>query len=245
MSTEITGKNDDSNPVPQDLPEDTISLDYAKSDSAEELDMGIRETIEGIRLSILAIGLGLATMKAKNLFKDLGCKTMAGYIKSLCDETKMERSTIFNWLYIGEAYLKYQKELRKIGFSENDGPTKLPYLERALLNNQKADVYKNIKSMTVRDFAAYSRSSITDNPDDKPYVTIKDDQVYINGILAVKINSRLSKFNYNHFRKINLVAGKAMSNGEMVYLVRLHDIEEVKLYEKASKYLLQKIRQDL
>jgi hypothetical protein len=33
-----------------------FSLDYAGSDDAAEIDTGIRETIKGIRLSILAMG---------------------------------------------------------------------------------------------------------------------------------------------------------------------------------------------
>ena len=39
-----------------------ITLDYAASDKAVEIDRGIRETIKGIRLSILAMGLALANM---------------------------------------------------------------------------------------------------------------------------------------------------------------------------------------
>ncbi|MDR1249401.1 MAG: hypothetical protein LBK63_08885, partial [Treponema sp.] len=99
----------------------SFSLDYANSDDALELDQGIRETIKGIRLSILAIGIGLAKIKAQGLFIDLKYHSMAQYIESLCDEFQMVRSGLHNWLYIGEAYLKYRKELDKVGFSDEDG----------------------------------------------------------------------------------------------------------------------------
>jgi len=46
----------------------------SRSDVAAEIDRGIRETIKGIRLSILAMGVGLANMKIKDLYKDLGCE---------------------------------------------------------------------------------------------------------------------------------------------------------------------------
>ncbi|MDR2304320.1 MAG: hypothetical protein LBE10_07010 [Treponema sp.] len=83
------------------------------------------------------MGIGLAKIKAKGLYIDLEYRSMAKYIESLCDEFQMERSGLRNWLYIGEAYLKYRRELEKVGFSDEDGPTKLPYVERALALYQK------------------------------------------------------------------------------------------------------------
>ena len=40
-----------------------VTLDYAASENAVEIDNGIRDTIKGIRISILAMGLGLANIK--------------------------------------------------------------------------------------------------------------------------------------------------------------------------------------
>jgi hypothetical protein len=130
---------------------------YAVSGNAEEIHKGIRDTISGIRLSILAMGIGLAKMKANHLYLDLGCDTMGRYIQRLCDETKMDRSSIFNWLCIGESYLKYKNDLETVGFNDGDGPTKLPYLERALKKNQKREVFSNIKRMSVREFEMFSK----------------------------------------------------------------------------------------
>jgi hypothetical protein len=61
-----------------------FSLDYANSDDAAEIDSGIRETIKGVRLSILAMGIGLATIKAQGLYIDLKYHSMA-------------RATLNNW----------------------------------------------------------------------------------------------------------------------------------------------------
>jgi hypothetical protein len=127
-------KNQYDGPLPpaRPLPSGYFSLDCASSDNASEIDAGIRKTIKGVRGSILAMGIGLAKIKAKGLYTDLHHRSMARYIESLCEQTKMGRSSIHNWLYIGEAYINYRKELDKIGFSDEDGLTKLPYVARAL-----------------------------------------------------------------------------------------------------------------
>jgi hypothetical protein len=134
-----------------------FSLDYANSNDAGEIDKGIRETIKGIRLSILAMGIGLAKIKDRGLYIDLEYHSMAKYIESLCDEFQMDRSSLHNWLYIGEAYLKYRKELERVGFSDGDDPTKLHYVDRALAVYPKNDVFRTVKNMSVRQFINFSR----------------------------------------------------------------------------------------
>ena len=84
-------------------PEGQISLDYIDSNSAAEIDAGIRESIKGVRMSIVAMGLGLAKLKAKGLYVDLKFHSMNDYLESLCDEMQIERSTAHNWLYIVQA----------------------------------------------------------------------------------------------------------------------------------------------
>ena len=140
------------------LPASVISLDYAESDNGAEIDRGIRETIKGIRLSILAMGLGLANMKAKSLYQNLGCRSITQYIRKLAEDTKMDSSAIFNWLCIGEVYLKHKNDLELAGFGDSDGPTKLPYLERALEGNEKQEVFDNIKNMSLREFIRFAKN---------------------------------------------------------------------------------------
>jgi hypothetical protein len=129
-----------------------ISLDYINSDNASEIDAGIRDTIKGVRLSILAMGMGLARLKEKGLFLDLKYHSMNDYLESLCDEMQIERSTAHNWLYIGEIYTKYQRELERVEFTDADGPTKLPYVERALEIHEKRAVFRAVKELSFREF---------------------------------------------------------------------------------------------
>ena len=48
--------------------------------------------------------------------------------------------------------------MKSAGFTGNDSPTKLPYLERALQRNPKDQVFNSIKKMTQREFAEYAKS---------------------------------------------------------------------------------------
>ena len=132
-------------------------LDFTASCEAAEIDKRIRSSIKSIRLSVLAMGLGLARIKTRQLYKELGYDSIAHYIQKLCDDTKMDRTNIYKWLYIGKAYLKYQNDLEQIGFNDSDGPTKLPYLERALEANQKKEVFEKVKIMSFREFVAFSK----------------------------------------------------------------------------------------
>jgi hypothetical protein len=63
------------------------------------------------------MGMGLAKLKAKGLFIDLKYHSMNDYLEKLCDDMNIERSTAHNWLYIGEAYIKYRRELERVEFS--------------------------------------------------------------------------------------------------------------------------------
>ena len=162
---------------------------------------------------------------------------MAQYIQQLCDDTKIDRSSVYNWLNIGEAYIKYQNDLEQIGFDDSDGPTKLPFLERALVKNEKHDVFDNIKKMSLRDFKAFSKVG----SEEKPFITVREGSVYVNGMLAVKINKRLDRRIFAYFGKINRIAGKAIEEEEILYPVRLRR-DELRRYQNASRYLIEKLR---
>ena len=209
MKTEINENSNDDAQLFIDIKQvdsipELIALDFAGSGDAAEIDRGIRDSIKGIRLSILAMGLGLAKIRAKSLYRDLGYQSMSQYIQRLCDDTKMDRSSIYNWLYVGDAYIKYQNDLEQIGFNDSDGPTKLPYLERALEMNEKQNVFNNIKEMTLRDFIAFSKGSPEEDSSLVPYVKVRRGKVYAGGRLAVKINRRLDKRTYAYLKKLSV-----------------------------------------
>ena len=217
--------------------ERTLPLDYADSDNAAEIDSGIRDTIKGIRLSILAMGLGLAKIKSLGLHADLGFKTMTGYIKRLCNDTQMDRSNIFNWLSIGEAYVKYRDELETIGFNDSDGPTKLYFLDRALLARQKQEVFDNIKDMSVREFASFAKGEPSQPAGDTPYVSIRGHTVYINGKVAIILSKKPEKRITAYFKKLIQVGCEALEKEEVVLPIRLHSVHDAMRFEPEAERL--------
>jgi hypothetical protein len=237
----IPNQYDVPRPPAKPLPSGHFSLDYANSEDAAEIDAGIRETIRGIRLSILAMGIGLAKIKAGGLYVDLHHRSMAKYIESLCDEFQMERSGLHNWLYAGEAYLKYRKELERVGFSEEDGPTKLPYVNRALELYQKKDVFRAVKEMSLRQFISFSRGETPAAPK-LSAVRVKSNQVYIEDRLAVTLDEGLDPKTRAYFEKVIVEAGEALEAEEVLYITRLYDHGELRRFERAAEKLKKELR---
>jgi hypothetical protein len=113
----------------------------------------------GIRLTILAMGIALARFKEWEMYLDLDYHSMNDYIEALCDQIQIDRSTPHLWLLIGEAYFKYRKELEKIKFTDEDGPTKLRYVDKALQIHEKRDVFRNLKEMSYRGFKGFAKGN--------------------------------------------------------------------------------------
>ncbi|MCL1837045.1 MAG: hypothetical protein FWG46_05810 [Treponema sp.] len=198
---------------------DSLLQGFPSSSNAEEIDRGIRDTIKGIRVSILAMGLGLARIKAMDLYMVLNCQSMPAYIDRLSKETKMYRGSIYNWLYIGEAYIKYKNDLERIGFSDSDGPSKLPYLDRALASNRKKEVFNNIKSMSLREFASFARAKEADSipaASDKHEVAIRGNTVYVDGRLAIIISAKIDNGIASYFKKAIHAACEALEKGDPI-----------------------------
>jgi len=217
-----------------------ISLDYANSDDAAEIDAGIRETIKGLRLSILAMGLGLAKLKKKGLYVDLNFRSMNDYLTSLCDEMKVERSTVHNWLYIGEAYIKYRRDLERIEFTDADGPTKLPYVDRALEAHEKREVFSKIKSSTLTEFKEYSRGDVPVAVPSK--IKVIGNKIYVGNKLAVTFSEKLDPKTRAYLSKVAVQAGEALEAGEILYVTRLYDMDELRRFERGAERLKKDMR---
>ncbi len=227
-------------PPAKRLPSGHFSLDYANSDDAAEIDAGIRETIKGIGLSIMAMGIALARFKAKGLYVDLRFHSMNDYLESLCDEMKVERSTAHNWLYIGEAWLKYRRDLERIEFSDEDGPTKLPYVDRALEIHDKREVFRNVKAMTLKEFKAYAKGEEDAGPISK--IKVVGNQVFVGKKLAVTLADELDSKTKAYLTNINVKAGEALEAGEVLYTTRLYDMDELRRFERGAENLKKEMR---
>ena len=234
METEITANTE--KPVPV-----FIALDYAGSDNAGEIDRGIRETIKGIRISILAMGLGLANIQAKGLYRDLGCPNITQYIQKLSAETKMTRSNILNWLCMGKVFLKYKNELELAGFSESDGPTKLPYLERALKINEKQEVFDSIKNMSVEEFASFAKGQtaidIPAGNSRRWVVSEKGNCFYVDGKLAIIMSGKADRTASSYFKKVIRAACEALVKRKVIVPVHVRNMSDARRFEDAAERL--------
>ena len=210
-------------------------LGYAESDNAAEIDRGIRETIRDIRISVLAMGVGLANMKAKGLYKDLGCKNLTEYIQRLSDETKMDRSNIFSWMRIGEAYIRNKSDLEQIGFTDSDGPTKLSYLNRALEKNDKQEVFDNIKNMSVREFKSFSKAQpVIESPAGRGWaVSVRGNRIYVNDKLMVILSKKNEPRAAAYFKTVLDVVCEALEKEGFIVPVFVRSRREVRLFEEA------------
>ena len=229
------------------VPVTEFHLDYADSGDAFEIDRGIRDSIRGVHLSMLVMSLGLANIKAKKLFFKLGCRNITAYIMRLSADCRMERSTIFNWLHIGEAYIKYRGELEQVGFSEDDGPYKLHCLKSALAVNDKQEVFRNIKTMSLREFSSYAKGGKKSNTDDDKtrwIVTEKGNSIYVNGKLALIISSKMNKRAADYFKKVLRVACEALEHEGHILPVYLKTRKDVIRFEPEVERLKKQMKMD-
>ena len=222
--------------------ERAISLDYAASDDAVVIDQGIRDTIKGMRLSILSAGISLARIKSEGLFKDLDFKSMGAYINWLCEDTKAEAGSLKRWLRIGEAYIKYRSELELIGFSDQDGPTKLPFLDRALEKGNRDEVFSNLKNMSYRDFTDFVSSQKSGERGLVPFMEIRGNTFYLGGKRAVILNKSLGRKNTKIFKAAIQMAFRALERKSTVVAVHLRNANEARQFKIAAQKLRQKIQ---
>jgi hypothetical protein len=73
-----------------------FKLDFAYSTDANEVDAGIRETIRGVKLSIMAMGIALYRVDCDGLFIELGFRKFGEYVDKLAEKTGMSRTTIYS-----------------------------------------------------------------------------------------------------------------------------------------------------
>jgi hypothetical protein len=167
---------------------------------------------------------------------------MAKYIESLCDEFQMERSGLHNWLYIGEAFLKYRKDLERVGFTDQDGPTKLPYVDRALALYQTKDVFRAVKDMSLRQFVSFSRGEEAPAAAEESVIRVKGNHVYIGDRLAVTLSEDLDPKTKAYLTGINVKAGQALETGEILYTTLLYDLGELRRFEQGAERLKKELR---
>jgi hypothetical protein len=219
-----------------------FKLDFAYSNDAGTVDAGIKETIRGVKLSIMAMGIALYRVDVSGLFIDLGFKKFGEYIDHLADESGMARTSLYNWEYIGEAYIKHRADLDRVGFTDDDGPTKLPFLVRALEHHPKREVFKNIKDMSLREFEQWSKAQI--NQVDKKYKSVKivGSQIFIGNNPVISFADGLSPRDKRYFEGLLLEGAIAVKKNEYAKVYRFYDEQEARNFDKYYQRELKTLR---
>ena len=213
-------------------------------DSAEAgaVDRDIKDAIERVQVSIMSASLSLERVKNLELYRDLGHKSMSAYINHLCAETKMERSSIYTWLSIGEVIKKHKSELENVNFTDKDGPSKLTYLEKALDLKPKEEVFDKIKNMSKREFIAYIKSAKIESMGEVPFVEVRGNVVYIEGVRAIIINKDIGKkYSYMIMEMVRIVCN-ALNKGGVVTAVHHRTWKESAEYAEMAEKLRDKIQ---
>jgi hypothetical protein len=218
-------------------------LDYTFSDNPQELDTGIRETLRSVKLSIMAMGIALYRIEAGGLYIDLGFRKFGEYIDHLVEDTGMSRANLYNWTYIGEAFITHRTELEKIGFSDDDGPTKLPFLDRALTNRPKQDVYRNLISMSRRQFEEWSKGDSGISPNNT-YTNVKLNrgQVFAGDTPLLSFAEGLSQIDKRYYERVIKTAAEARENNEVIGVYRFYDEDERRLFDRIYNRELKALR---
>jgi len=225
---------------PRKLKNGLISLDFAYSTDPEEVDKGIRETIRGVKMSIMAMGIALYRVDVSGLFIDLGFNKFGEYIDKLAEDTGMARTSLYNWEYIGEAYVTHRADLDRVGFSDDDGPTKLPFLQRALENHPKREVFKNIKDMSKREFDDWSRGE--QNTKKYKTIRIKGTRIFAGKSPMVSFADGISPDARRYYESLLFEGTKAVEENEFARVYRFYDESEARRFDKVYQRELKALR---
>ena len=223
------------------------------------LNTSILNTIKTADNSILSIGISLVKIRDYRLYDGLGYKNMSAYVRYLIKESQRDRSSIYKWLQIGEVYLKYKKELTEIGFSSKDGPTKLPYLEKALKNKPQKEVYDALMKMKQKEFSRYARSvvediavsliSIDENIEENTDEHEKEREFiyFYKRKAAVKLNKKIGKYELRIMRLAIRLGFNIIARETHVCAVHLNSKQEYELFRplatKAREELQNRLRE--
>ena len=218
------------------------SLDFASSPDAAEVDAGIRETLRGVKLSIMAMGIALYRMDVGAMYSDLGFKKFGEYIDHLAEDSGMSRTNLYNWEYIGEAYITHRADLDKVGFNDADGPTKLPFLARALAHRQRREVFKNIKNMTKREFEEWSREPLIENDTKYKSVKIKGAGVYVGNSPIVSFSEDIAPSERKYYEGLLMEGARAIEQNEYARLYRFYDADEARRFDRIYQRELKALR---
>ena len=220
-----------------------FSLDFVNSQNPAVLDRGIRETIIGVQISGLAVGYALVRIRNEKLFKRLGFENFTQYMDDLNDKSSVSRSTLYNWLKAGTIFTEYQADLESIGFSSEDGLTKLLFLERALAKGNKDEIMNKLKILNYQEFTDLAKTIKQPPPEGFPFWELTGNIFMQEGQRAVIINGDLGEYSQKILLGMNTAAFKAIERKGSLLAVQLDSMEEVRIMRRIVRRARRRMRE--
>ncbi|KKM94583.1 hypothetical protein LCGC14_1196820 [marine sediment metagenome] len=224
-----------------DTRDDKYSLDFLYSENLADIEAGIQETIKGLDMSILAVGLAFVKIDREALYVQAGYKHYLAYLDQAEDRLDMSRQTMSDYKRIGETYLDYKSKLQKAGFIEEGNLHKLRFLERALGRHRSAEVFKRICSDSLRAFRAYALGKPSEQSDDKPLreynpdIQITTKRIMVDGKNILRIDPDLDEKTKLELTDYLKQIYTIRSTGNQPYIFNLYDELEAKAIERFLK----------
>jgi hypothetical protein len=143
-----------------------VSLDFINSDNLQEIERGIRHTIQGVVLSKAAVCKSLANIDRKKLYRQAGADNFMQYLEE--ERIPIKYKTAKEYAKIGDVLIRHEEELDTVDFTEEDGLKKLMYLDRALEQTEedREQVYQKVKEYSLRDFKQFALHTVHGGEDE-------------------------------------------------------------------------------
>jgi hypothetical protein len=131
------------------------------------------------------IGIGALIIEREKLYRTAGYRSYLDYTQHLLEDLDIPISTLSDDKIIMEKFIDFHSPLTEAGFTLEGNASKLRYLDAALENHDKEEVFNRIAHDTLRSFIAWAqrKTLITHNPgpEIRVDVEIKGNKLLIDG----------------------------------------------------------------
>lgn len=223
--------------IRQDRRKPDYSLDFLSSEDLDELEEGIKETIQGVDTANLVVAIAIAKIDKRALYIQAGYKSYLEYLDKAQDRLNMSRQTISDYKRIGETYIQYKNELQKAGFKEEGNLHKLRFLQRALERHRPGEVFPRLTKDSLRKFIDYATVDSSDRSDSQPVpqyipdIKITDHQIIVDGHNILRFTKDLDERAKKELAVYLKRIYEVRATGNTPYILDIYDQNEARAVE--------------
>jgi len=129
-----------------------------QSKDIEQIETSLSVIANGMRSSLLLIGLGFLIIDREGLYRKAGCRSYLEYSQRLFEKLEISNQAMSDAKIIMATYIDHYKDLSKVNFKLTRNAHKLKYLDEALRNHDSTDeAYSRAANDTFREFVDWAR----------------------------------------------------------------------------------------